>query len=99
MGTNINKNCFSLQNEPGTAKLCFSVVLKNFWGNSLKTSLFNQKLTISERISEILRMITFLNKFEKEKIQRKIWISCTQVSLFKAVKWDIYLKKIFSTTN
>ena len=56
------------------AKLCFSVVLKNFGGNSLKTSLFIQKNDISERSSEILGKFTFLNKSEKEKSQRKIWI-------------------------
>ena len=31
---NINKNCFSPQSEPHTAKLCLSVVLKHFCGNS-----------------------------------------------------------------
>ena len=33
-GDNINKNCFSPQSEPHSAKLCLSVVLKHFWGNS-----------------------------------------------------------------
>ena len=33
----------SPQNEPHTAKLCFSFVLKHFGGHSLKTSLFSQK--------------------------------------------------------
>ena len=33
-GININKNIFSPQSEPHTAKLCLSVVLKHFWGNS-----------------------------------------------------------------
>ena len=33
----------SPQNEPHTAKICFSVVLKHFLVNSLKTSLFSQK--------------------------------------------------------
>ncbi len=51
-----------------------SCCFEAFGGNSLKTSLFNQKMTISEKSSEILRKITFLNKFEKEKSQRKIWI-------------------------
>ena len=41
-----------------------------------------KKVTISERSSEILRKIIFLNKFEKEKIQRKIWIWCKQPFLF-----------------
>ena len=30
-GININKNFFSPQSEPHTAKLCLSVVLKHFW--------------------------------------------------------------------
>ena len=29
-GTNINKNSFVPQNEPNTAKLCFSGILKHF---------------------------------------------------------------------
>ena len=33
-----------------------------------------QKLTISEKSTEILRKFVFLNKFEKGKIRRKIWI-------------------------
>ena len=48
-GENINKNCFSPQNEPHTAKRCFSVVLKHFWGNSLKNSLFIQKSGLSQK--------------------------------------------------
>ena len=79
---------FSPQNEPPSAKLCFSVVFKHFWGNSLKNSLFIKKSDISERNSEIIRKINFLNKFEKEKIQGKIWSWCKHFFLFKAVKWD-----------
>ena len=48
-GTNINKNCFSLQNEPQTATPCFSVVLKNFWRYSLKNSLFIKKKWLSQK--------------------------------------------------
>ncbi len=36
-GTNINKNGFHPQNEPHTAKLSLSVILKLFRGNWLKT--------------------------------------------------------------
>ena len=39
----LTKTCFSLQIQLHTAKLCFSVVLKYFWGNSQRTSLFSQK--------------------------------------------------------
>ena len=34
MGININKNCFSPESGQYTAKLCLSVVLKRFGGNS-----------------------------------------------------------------
>ena len=37
------KKCFSPQCVPQTVKLCLSVVLKNFWENSHRTSLFSQK--------------------------------------------------------
>ena len=77
----------------------FSLVLKHFGRNSMKTSLFIQKSDISERSSEILRKLTFLYKFEREKTQRKIWIWCKQLFLFKAVKWDNYEQKQFFSTK
>ncbi len=43
MGEILTKTYFSPQNEPHTAKLCFSVVLTNFGGNSQRTSLVSQK--------------------------------------------------------
>ena len=70
-GTNINKNCFSPQSEPHSAKLCFSVVLKHFRGNSQRTSLLSPKSPISEKSTEILRKVVFLNMFEKGQILRK----------------------------
>ena len=42
-GEYLKKTCFCPQCEPHTARLCFSVVLKHFRGNSQKTSLFSQK--------------------------------------------------------
>ena len=42
-GTNIKKICFFPHTVPHTAKLCFSVVLMLFRGNSQRTSLFNPK--------------------------------------------------------
>ncbi len=67
MGEILTKTCFSPQSEPHTAKLCFSVVLKHFQGNSQRTSLFSQKSDISERSIEILRKFVFLNMLEKGK--------------------------------
>ena len=43
MGEILTKTCFSLQSEPHTAKLCFSVVLKHFLENLQRTSLFSEK--------------------------------------------------------
>ena len=37
------KTFFSPQSESHTVKLCFSVILKHFWGNSQRTFLFFQK--------------------------------------------------------
>ena len=41
MGEILIKICFSPQSEPQSPKLYFSVVLKQFWGNSKRTSLFS----------------------------------------------------------
>ncbi len=79
------KTCFSPRNEPLTDKLCFSVVLKHFCGDSQRSSLFCPKMTISEMSTEILRKLVFLNNFEKRKILRKIWIVLT-FFLIKSVK-------------
>ena len=49
-----------------------------------------KNVTISERSSEILRKFVFLNKFEKDQIQKKIWICYKQLFLFKTLKWDKY---------
>ena len=63
-GTNINKNCFSLQNVPQTTKLCFSFVLKHFRGNFLKTSLFSQKSDYTRKK---------LRNTQKDYFSQQIW--------------------------
>ena len=70
----LTKTCFSPQSEQHRAKLCFSIVLKHFFGNLQRTSLFSQKVSISERSIEKLRKFVFLKMFEKGQILRKIWI-------------------------
>ena len=40
---NINKNCFSPKRETHSSKLCLSVVLKHFLGNSWRTFVFRHK--------------------------------------------------------
>ena len=70
-GTNINKNGLSPHNEPHTVKLNFSCILKVFSGNLLQTSLWGQKLTISERSKELFRKLICPNKFKKCHIPKK----------------------------
>ena len=59
-GDNINKNCFSSQSEPHTAKYAFRL----FWsilGEILRELFFlDIKVTISETSTEILRNLFFL---------------------------------------
>ena len=96
---NINKNCFSQLSKPHTVKPWFCVVLKHFRGNSLKIFFLVKKKNISERSSEIIRKFVFLNKFEKEQIQRKIRICRKQPFLFNAVKLDKYIQKMFFSSK
>ena len=52
-----------------------------------------QKVTLSEKSTEILRKFVFLNKFEKGQILRKIWI-CLNNFFIKPVKGANKKKKI-----
>ena len=97
-GTNINKNYFCPQNEPHKSKLCFSVVLKHFGGNLLK-SLFLIKQNYLRKEVWNTQKVCFLNKFEKGQILRKIRIYCKQPFLFKAVKLDKYKQKLFFSSK
>ena len=67
----------SSQSEPHTAKLFFSVVLKYFWGNSQRTSIFSQKNLRKEHRNA--QKFVFLNKFEKLQILWKIWITLNKL--------------------
>ena len=62
MGGILTKTCFSPQSDPHTAKLCFSVDLKHFFGNSERSSLFSQKVVISKTNSESLFFLTCLKR-------------------------------------
>ena len=90
MGEILTKTCFSLQIVPHTAKLCFSVLLKHFGGNSHWTSLFSQK-------SDNLRKDN--RNTQKVYISKKVWKGENYVEnldlfkelfLFKAVKGHKY---------
>ena len=87
MGLILNNFFVSRQYDPHTAKLCFPNCLKHFRENSLKSSPFSQKVTISEISSELHRKFVLLNNFEKNEIQRKIWI------LYKQMFFDQTRKK------
>ncbi len=89
------KKKFSPQTEQHTAKVCFSFLLKHFWENSQRTSLFSQKVIIWEKSTEILRKFVFLNKFEKGKIQRKIWICLNNLFDQTSKRWQIITKTVF----
>ena len=74
--------------------------LESFCGrNSLKTSLFIQKITISERSSEILRKITFLNKFKNEKIWAKFGFSVHKCFCSKQKNGTIFNTNCFYPQN
>ena len=81
---------------PHTAKLCFSVVLKHFRGNSQRTSLFSPKSDYLRKNTELLWKFVFLNMFEKGQILKKIWICfktlCDQTSKME----KIFKKTCFS---
>ena len=55
------KTCFSPQSEPHTAKLCFSVVLEHLGEIHREFLFLLKKVTISEKCTEILRKVVFLN--------------------------------------
>ena len=72
-GININKNCFSPQSEPHTAKLCLSVVLKNFWGNSWRNFLFRHKSNYLRNEHWNTLKHFFVSMFERGKSRGKFW--------------------------
>ena len=88
-GTNINKNFFFHKMRHIELNFAFLFFWSILGEIQWKLDSFIHKMTISERSSEILRKITFLNKFEKGKSQRKVWIWCKQVFWF-TVKWNNY---------
>ena len=93
-GININKNCFSPKTEPHTAKLCLSVVLMLLGEIHRGLFFLDTKVTLSKKITEILRKFVFLTMSEKGQILRKVWI-CLKTELIKPSKGDKYLQKLF----
>ena len=75
-----------------SAKLCFSVVLKHFRGNSQRTFLFSPKNNYLRKNTELLRKFVFLNMFEKGQILRKIWI-CFKTLFDQTSKMEKMFKK------
>ncbi len=91
-GDKINKNWFSHKNVPHTAKQCFSVVLKHFWGNSQRT-LFIQKI-YSQKGTLKYSQSFFFNMFEKGQTLRKILI-CLNNGFDQTIKSGEILTKMF----
>ena len=88
----MNKNCFSPQSEPHTAKLCISVVFKDFFFVEIDRELFflDIKMTISETSIEILRKFVFLKFFLKGANHEENLDLFKQLFLNKPLIGDIY---------
>ena len=83
----INKNSFSPQSRPHTAKLCLSVVLKHFWRNSQKTVLFRHKSDYLRNEHWNSQKVCFsYHVWIGAKPVRKIWKLFKQIFLIKSVK-------------
>ena len=84
------QNCFSPQSAPHTAKLCLSVVLKNFWGNLLKTYLFSQKSEYLRKEHWNTQIFCFSYHVWKGKIPEENLDLFKQLILIKTLKSDKY---------
>ena len=73
-GTNIKKKNFSPQSEPYKLKYVFVLFCSIFAEIHRELLFLDQKVTISERKTEILTKFVFLNMFENGQILRKNWI-------------------------
>ena len=86
LGKSLKKNCLCPQSGPHTAKLCFSVVLKHFWGNLQRTSLLVKKVAISERSTEKLRIFFLYTCLKRGKSEENFDLF-KQIFLIQPVKW------------
>ena len=87
------KNFYSLQIEPHTAKLCFSVVLKHFGGNSQRTSRFSQKSDYLRKEHWNTQKVCFSEHVWKGANSEENMDLFKQLFLIKPVKGDKYLQK------
>ena len=87
---NINKKCFSPQSEPHTAKQCLSVVLKHFWLNSQRTSLFIKKSDYLRNEHWYTQKICFSYHVWKNANPEENLGLFKQLFLIKPVKGDKY---------
>ena len=89
----INKNCYSPQSGPHNAKLCPSVVLKHFGGNSERTFLFSHKSDYFRNEHLNTQPICLSFHVWKGANPLKNLILFKQLFLNKPVMEDKYLKK------
>ena len=67
----LTKTCFSPQSEPLTAKLCFSVVLKQFGGNSQRIIFLVKKWLSQKRAQKHSERLFFLTCLKRGKSRGK----------------------------
>ncbi len=67
MGEISTKKIFSLQSEPHSAEIRFSVVLKQFWVIHRELLFLVKKVTTSGRSTEILRKLIFSTCLKRGK--------------------------------
>ena len=72
MGQILTKKKNSPQNEPHTANVWFSVVLKHFRANSLKIPLFCQKSDYLRKDHKNTQKVFFLTNMNRGKPSRKL---------------------------
>ena len=98
-GDNIKKNYFSPQSEPPRAKLCFSVVLKHFGGNSEWSSLFSQKGGYLRKEHWNTQKVCFSKHVWKGANTEENLDLFKQLFLIKLVKWEYIKKNLFFSSK
>ena len=94
-GTNINKNWFSPQNNPHTAKLCFLVGLKHFCANLLKTSLFSQNWRTQKEAQKKIESFFFTTGLKSGKTRGKLGFILNNPFVQSSKTGQILIKNVF----
>ena len=95
MGQILTKTVFLPKVSHIQINYTFLFFWRNFGKNSPRTSLFSQKMTISEGSSEILRKCVFLNMFEKGESCVKLRFIYTNLFYKTSIRVQILTKTVF----